>query len=315
MQRYFKGETTTTIWGRIAANEPPEMVNFVLDVEHGQPVQGARVTAEKDSKKYTATTDSRGRYEISGLTSGTYEVQADKDGFRSQGSYEVQVRRRECAIQNMGLMTRNSVEGSLLDPEGRPIPNIAVFLEKVGAGDRGQRRNVTATSPAGAFHFEKIDVGTYYLVVSPEGPTPRSPVETRFFGGATRAQAAQIEMNPATELRGYNIHTSKVSSTLDIRVTLTWPNGQPVEHALVECSDAGSTGRESYLGDVLTDATGVATWHVMTDRPYLVRVRNIGHGRDSLLGLIEARETLVPAGLENWALRLTISDKDFERHE
>jgi hypothetical protein len=88
VRRYFKGETSPTIRGRIAANETAHLVDFILDVDKGQPVEGAQVVAEAGGKKRSATTDSHGRYEIAGLTPGTYLVRAEKDGYTSEGGFE-----------------------------------------------------------------------------------------------------------------------------------------------------------------------------------------------------------------------------------
>src|SRR5580704_16726191 len=76
----------------------------------------ARVTVEGRGKLRSATTDSHGRYEISGLVPGSYVVRAAKDGYAGEGEFKVQVNGRGCAIQNLGLFARNSVKGLVIDP-------------------------------------------------------------------------------------------------------------------------------------------------------------------------------------------------------
>ena len=267
VRRYFKGQTSPTIWGRVAANERASLVDFVLDAHEGQPLEGARVTVEGRGKLRSATTDSHGRYEISGLVPGSYVVRAAKDGYAGEGDFEVQVNGRGCAIQNLGLFARNSVKGLVIDP------------------------------------------GSYYLVLSPQGPTPRSPFGARFFGGAeSREQAKPIEITPTSVFNGYNINSSKALATRNIRVALTWPNGRPVKWAFVVCAEDSEWSRSA---GVSPDGDGVATCHVLAGRAYSIGVRSVGYPPKPL---VEARAAVAAAGVEDVEVRFQLSQKDHELH-
>jgi hypothetical protein len=315
VRRYFGGNTSPTIRGRVAANATADMVDFALDANHGQPVEGARVVVEGGGKRPAATTDSHGRYEIFGVAPGTYLVHPEKEGYVGQGGFEVHVRSRGCAFQNLGLFAQNSVEGSVLDPDGKPVPAISVYLQKVGEKvDEGPNwGKAVNTNALGSYRFERIDPGSYYLVVNPRGPTPFSPFGARFYGGAeSRELAAPIEITPTSELRGLNIYMSKPLPTRNIRVVLTWPNGQLVRNVTVECSEVGSKDTEWYRKeDVSPREDGLAICHALAGIAYRIGVRSIGYPPRTL---VETREALAPPGLEDVEVNFQFGQKDYELH-
>jgi hypothetical protein len=317
VRRYFGGDKSPTIRGRVAANATADMVDFQLDANGGKPVKGARVIAEGGGKRTSATVDGQGRYEIFGIAPGTYMVHAEKAGYVGQGGFEVNVRNRGCAFQNLGLLAQNSVEGFVLDPDGKPVVGISVYLQKVGEKieyNSAHWGTLVATNAQGSYRFERVDPGSYYLVVSPQGPTPDSPFGARFYGGAeSREQAAVIEITPTSDLRGYDINASKALPKRDIHVGLTWPNGQPVRYATVECSEVGAAeDREWYRKKFVSPGPdGVAKCHVLADRAYRVRVRGIGF---PVRELVDARGTVVQSGPQNVEIRFQIGEKDLEQH-
>jgi Carboxypeptidase regulatory-like domain len=292
VRRYFKGQTSPTIWGRIAANETASLVDFVLDVDKAQPMEGARVTVEGRGKLRSATTDRHGRYEISGLEPGDYVVRGSKDGYAGEGEFKVQVKGRGCAIQNLGLFARNSVEGRVIDPDGKPVVGVSVYLRKVGEEDT--REKLAGTDTQGGFRFEKLNPGSYYLVLSPHGPTPDSPFGARFYGGAeSRELAKPIEIAATSVFRGYDINSSKALTTRNIRVALTWPDGKPVKWAYVVCAEDSEWYRN--VG-VSSSDDGVAICRVLAGREYRVRVQRVGL---RVVAPSEAREVVAAAGFED----------------
>src|SRR5580700_1698035 len=304
VRRYFKGQTSPTIWGRVAANEEASLVDFILDTHEGQLVEGARVTVEGRGKLRSATTDSHGRYEISGLEPGDYVVRGAKNGYAGEGEFRVQVKGRGCAIQNLGLFAKNSVEGRVIDPDGKPVVGVLVYLQKAGEKERP-----ADTDAQGAFRFEKIDPGSYYLVLSPRGPTPDSPFSARFYGGAeSREQAKPIEITPDSVLRGLGINSSKTLATRNIRVALTWPDGKPVKWAFVVCAEDSEWFRS--VG-VSPDDDGVATCRVLAGRAYSIRVQSLGYPAKPL---IETRQALAAAGLEDVEVHFQFGQKDYQLH-
>ena len=59
--------------------------------EDGQPLPGALVIVSSDTAKKSAVTDSSGKYEITGLAPGAYNVKVELSGFASINQPEVQV--------------------------------------------------------------------------------------------------------------------------------------------------------------------------------------------------------------------------------
>jgi len=74
----FSQESTGTISGEIKD-------------EDGQPLPGALVVVSSDTAKKSAATDSFGKYEITGLAPGAYNVKVELSGFASINQPEVQI--------------------------------------------------------------------------------------------------------------------------------------------------------------------------------------------------------------------------------
>src|SRR5262245_34918058 len=74
----FSQESTGTISGEVKD-------------EDGQPLPGALVIVSSDTVKKSAVTDGTGKYEISGLAPGAYNVKVELSGFASINQPEVQV--------------------------------------------------------------------------------------------------------------------------------------------------------------------------------------------------------------------------------
>ncbi len=303
-RRYFKGDTLTTIRGRLAANTSDDSVDFTLDSNQGLPIAGARVIAERAEGKLSVVSDSHGSYEFTGLRPGVYTIRAEMEGYSSEDEdSEVVVTERGCAVQNLGLWSHNVLEGFVYDQKGQAVPEIRAFLQKPSQFDRWG--NESRTNAQGQYRFEQIDPGRYYLVVSPRGATPDSPYDTLFYGGSTsREQAEAVDITPTSSLHGYNFVVSAALPRRALHVRLTWPNGQPVKYAHVECAESGAGERDWHRRELSsTRDEGLATCRVLAARDYRVSVKD----------LIDARETMVLAGSEDLQIQLRLGEKDYEQ--
>jgi hypothetical protein len=304
VRSYFKGQTKTAIRGSIAANAEPDMVEYLLSAA-AAALGGARVTAEAGGKRYTTTSDSRGKYEISGLPAGTYNIGAELDGFTSRdGPFKTRVNARGCAVQDIGLWSNNSVEGFLYTPRGSPVSGLPIFLQKVGQKEKwGEQANSNAQ---GGFLFERIDPGEYRLIISPNGPTADSPFETFAYRSA-------ISISPKDNLNLGSVILPDPIATHDIRVELTWPDGKPVEnHAQLMCSQVGFENAGFPQNTSISSKNGVAVCPALADRSYRIRLVEIGLGLKSVK-LSEAREAIIPPGEQTVNLHFQLSPLDAER--
>ena len=133
-------------------------VGYVLRNADGTPIAGARVFFSGPVDQ-SAPTDATGRFEVSGLPPGTYDVRAVAAGFAEGVEKAVAVpANRELRI---GLGMGGTVRGVVRNAAGEPDARKMIML---GSGmDFGE--NVTMTGSDGTFAFENVTPGTYSILV------------------------------------------------------------------------------------------------------------------------------------------------------
>lgn len=133
----------------------------------GGPAAGARVTAESGpglrrlSKWVSrdAESDPDGRFVVSGLPPGDYEIVAVSGRFKSEPILR-EVTSRGLAGLDLQLAARTSLEVTVLDPSGVAVPRAWVTATS-GSASGGPRRAFAATAPSGLAVLEPLDGGTY----------------------------------------------------------------------------------------------------------------------------------------------------------
>jgi hypothetical protein len=310
VRAYFAGRTQTTIRGKVAANTSSGLVSFVLRSPEGTPGGAAQVIAEGNGRTFSGSTNDRGEYSLVGIPPGNYKVRAEKRGFSRTGSddseptsFSVNVKGRGCAIQDLGLWTRNSVEGAVRDATGQPVAGIHIFLQKVN-GERDRYGEQATTNKNGQFKFERIDPRPHYLVVSPFGATADSPFEPRFYGGANlREQAKPLNIDGFSVLRSHDIELGNRITTRSIRIQLQWNDGEPVSNAFVRCGDARMTN-EQHFGSAKNRNGFVCD--ALTDRPFRIRVTRL----ETRMDLLDTPAIVVPAGDDEVTVTIRVGPQD-----
>jgi hypothetical protein len=310
---YFAGRSSTTIRGFIAANYPASMVSYILRGDDGTAVEGAEVTAQGISRKFSVKSDRRGEYVLSGIPAGKYRVSAQKTGYTDKdpdeseapSSFDVEVSARGCAIQNLGLWANNSLKGLVSDASGKPAVGLWLSLQKVSNNeDHGEEAR---TDERGEFEFKHIDPGKHYLSVNPSEPSANSPYETRYYGGAsTRGQAHAIQIEPTSHLTSMNIYLDKQIPIREVRIRLEWPDGTPVSSGFFLCGDARIQDRNiRYFRAADKKPDGSIVCKTLTDRPYRIWTRAID-ARETQ----DTPDTLIPAGDQTTEVRIQVGPQD-----
>ena len=158
----------------------------VIDATSLNPVAGAQViavkTAPNDWGAGIVETNSNGEFEITGLSSGTYEISVDAPGYRPELRYNIQVG----AFSNVSLSSSILLSASVIEVgaiggkitnaiDGKDVPNATVrFRENHGnkTGDyikSGGNILQLTTDGSGKYSCENIKTGYYTMEVSKEG--------------------------------------------------------------------------------------------------------------------------------------------------
>jgi hypothetical protein len=147
-------KSSTVVQGRVTRNGQP-MANVVVSFN----------TRTAGNASSSATTDSNGNYQVSGLDDGNYGVgvmDIDRSSAFSS-SYEV----HGSGTFDIDIKTA-SLRGTVVDSStGEPIAAAQIQLQNSQGGFMGSR--AAQTDPSGAFFIDNVARGTYHAVVQKEG--------------------------------------------------------------------------------------------------------------------------------------------------
>jgi hypothetical protein len=170
--QFFKSLSSATgsprVFGSITHREPGTM--YRDGYEYG-PLAHVGLTLQNDTATYRAATDVKGRYELTGLPLGTYDLLIEPPPGLSPYQRMKQTLtlsdRRACAERNFALRFDSRVRGTLRHSTGVPASGVRVQLIRKEYIDRnGPVDTIDTTSDAaGAFEFNEVTSGSYVLGV------------------------------------------------------------------------------------------------------------------------------------------------------
>lgn len=274
----------------------------VMNAATGEPIRGASVAvlAEADSRIVEAAfSDTQGRFALTGLAAGKYQLTASKRGFRT-AFYDEHDEYSTAIVtgpgQDTGGLAFRLVPGAILRgivtaDGGDPVENARVMLLKRPRGHKPGERiaqvEAQVTDDTGAYEFSNLSDGEYLVAVTaepwyamhrPSGaagdsasqPDSSTPLDvaypTTFFDSTTdEAAAATITLTAGTaEQANINLHAVPA---LNLRVQL--PRRQDGATARPELrqsifgvqTSAQSIGIVSPQRNSWVEFTGVAPGH------------------------------------------------------
>ena len=157
------------VFGSVTHREPGTM--YRDGVEYG-PVAQVWLTLHNDTATYRAATDVQGRYELTGVPAGTYDLTIEPP--QGLTTYErpkqtlTLSERLSCAERNFALRFDSRVRGSLSHSTGEPASGVRVQLMRIEYVDRTDLIDTidTTSDAAGAFEFREVTSGSYVLGVN-----------------------------------------------------------------------------------------------------------------------------------------------------
>lgn len=258
---------------RIAGKAVMARRNFVgLPSVVSSPLAGVRVTLEGLEQRSTVT-DADGAYRFEALKPGRYQVSLATDhkeltSFRRHEDV-VLVNAHACAMPYAEFYVDGTVEGEVVDPEGRPIARAAVSLRAADiAGQDQVSYDSTWTDAAGHFRFGTLAEGRYVVGVNlASGPRDDSPYAITFAAGLGGAPAI-IELARGGHL-GLPPIVARLPTLTPVTGRVVLPDGKPLAGVVVRAFAAGE-GHRSFGATVeaTTDADGRFRFSLGQQQPY-----------------------------------------------
>ncbi|MFN8091048.1 MAG: carboxypeptidase regulatory-like domain-containing protein [Vicinamibacteria bacterium] len=188
----------------------------VVESRAGRPVLGATVRAEQaggegrmmirlggEQGELEALTDAEGRYEIAGLSAGSWTLTASHPDW-SDASARVEIK-DAAASADLKMGRGGAVAGSVV-AGGRPVGGAQVVLQQAGdsgfrmsAGMFGGGEQQATTDEGGRFRFERLTPGRYSAVATlrEQASAPAEAVVT-----GDEAQEVQLVLAQGARVRG-----------------------------------------------------------------------------------------------------------------
>jgi hypothetical protein len=211
----------------------------VRDAASGFPIAGAALTADAGGSRATAASSPHGVFRFDHLAPNTYQLRCSLAGY-VDASEEVEVKAGETTDRVVfSLMPLATLEGVVLDEEGRPVAGVNVYT---GANLRG------ATDRDGRFRMENLSPGPYRISVrlpfemrrrtlrrnSRSGETTGYPAAEFYPGTADPQAATAIDISGGVNLRGFEIRLRRVPLVSLSGRLLDDATGKPLTGAAVE---------------------------------------------------------------------------------
>jgi hypothetical protein len=203
-------------------------------------------------EQFKTVTDKEGRYELSGLKPGKYQVTP-----ALPEHYEVYSPTREIVLSDRGCATTSywakvtgSVSGKVVDAEGRTAP-ATLHLVSV---DSEKQRFLDIAYDDGEFDIDGVPPGRYLLyveIVSNDKASPtKSKAEPFYYPGVfEREQAKIIELGLGEQQNAYGFILPSKLKVQTITGVIRYPDGRPAANAAVIVSIQDKTTPGIYRTD------------------------------------------------------------------
>ncbi len=258
---------------------PPDLISGRISGRDGKGIAGATVTAVRDAggpvdpaRQSTAQTDADGAYRLEGIDPGTYRVTARAVGYRPGEAYPVTVSDDAPSPEiDLSLDRGWVLQGKLVDPQQRGIPNGMVVVALPGQAESGILPSITDST--GGFRITSPVDGAVAVSVIASGWAPAHLDEVQPPAG-DESQPVVLRAGPGGSLR----------------IRVTGKDGQPVAGVPVALQpDPLFPGWDFIAGHTPpppTDAAGSSLVSLLAPGDYLVTLP----GRK---GVIPVRVTIV----------------------
>lgn len=143
----------------------------------GDGLAGVAVTARKDGKDVkTVRTDSKGNFQMSGLSSGTYNFVFDKTGYSVGVKYGVEIKSGDVRdlgdrlVLGVDSGTLVLINGSVFDQYGRSITGARVEIVRISGGETSKKLGTVYTNVSGEFTFRQPEgAATFRITATAKG--------------------------------------------------------------------------------------------------------------------------------------------------
>lgn len=253
-----------------------------------EPIPGAKIQVRNGIKTFEATADENGDFSISLPGPGTYtvtlKIPASLSLMRNDSAhkvettdtlttieYKVELEKSECDYRQFDLFPVDlhataEISGSVLTATGRPVDKGYVHL--INAADT-ERSTDTKIEQDGAFKFEGIAAGEYFLALNPRNRAPDAddPPFARVYypSAADVTNATKIVVTEGAKLENLTLRVGPAWKARTVSGKVVWKDGGAAVNAQISLYDG-----DRYIRMIEADKKGYFNFKIYGDFKYAI---------------------------------------------
>ena len=256
------GRRVASVFGVIRRTNPP-MLQPTDDPDDPLPHLALRLRSRDD--RFTTSTDANGAFSFYNVKAGDYRLTAnlparmDLTEKTTAGSLPpIKIPAGACYEYDVDALPTGHIRGSVLGPDGKPLPIASVELYRADAYSDARPGLWRFQGSKGGFDFDHVGPGKYVLVFNrPNRLDPNAPFRRAFYPGTGEESDAKIiELKDGQDLAKVDIRLANGYPTRTVRVHLKWPGERPAGQVYVKAQAAkGDNPAAQKIADGLYEFT------------------------------------------------------------
>jgi hypothetical protein len=262
------GQRVASVFGILRRADPPTLA---LPGDPDDPLGDVALKLHSRYDRFTATTDQNGVYSFYDVHAGEYEFTADLSPTLVLTQRTLtgplplfDLPNGACYEYNVDALPTGHIQGSVLDPDGKPLRLASLELFRLGSYDASHSGLWTFQGFKGVFDFDHIGPGQYILVYNrPNRKDPNSPYPRTFYPGTEDLNEAKpIEVKEGDQLSKIDFAVKDPLPTRQLRVHLNWKDGMlPGSVTVMAKADQGDNPAAVKVSDGVFDFTLLQSAH------------------------------------------------------
>jgi len=274
------GQRVASVFGVLRRSEPPFLA---LPDDPDEPLPNISLRLRSHDDRFETSSNAEGVYSFYDVHAGEYNFTARLPvrmelTHRSQtgGLAQFKIPNGACYEFDVNALPTGHIRGTVLGPDGKPLPIASVELYRAGTYDDSRPGLWGFQGAEGVFDLDHVGAGEYVLVFNRANRTdPNSPFPRAFYPGVGDLSDAQtIRLKDGQQLLKVNMQVKDGYPTHLLRVQVKWQGARPPGSVTVLAkADIGENPSAQKLGDGLYQFTllesanyTVSAWEDLTPR-------------------------------------------------
>jgi len=276
-----RGRQVASVFGVLRRADAP----FLAPADDPQqPLPNVALNLQSRDDRFRTSTDEDGAFSFYDVHAGEYSLTANLPVPMILTRKKVvgpappfKIPDGACYEYDVDALPTGHIQGSVVDPGGKPLPIASVELYRAGSYDDSRPGLWGFQGAKGVFDFDNVGAGEYIIVFNrPNRLDPNSPFRRAFFPGvAAVTEAKLVTLKDGQELLNVNMQVKDAYPHRTLRVRLKWPGHTPPgDVTVVAKAERGENPMAEQISDGLyeftlldSDEYSISAWEDLAPQP------------------------------------------------